>query len=396
MLRAHSEHILALNPEGRLMSVDLLRGLAIAAMVLVNNPGSWSYVYAPMAHAEWHGWTPTDVIFPLFLFVVGMSIVLANGRRETFPRVAWPQWSRALKLYGLGLFLAVFYYNFRDPGYDWFADRLAGVRFLGVLQRIALVYILCCYLVSWLSTRGLIVAAALGILLPWLMMLWIPYSSDNGEVFRGQLLFGNHFSAWLDQWLLGREHVYYRTAEPFAFDPEGVLTTLPAVSTCLLGVLAALAWKSSDGSAAARIKLCRCWLAAGAILLLAGQLLHPWVPINKALWSPTFVLVSAGVSLLLLATLFYLVDIRRMRAPLAPLLVFGVNAIALFMLAGVVGRLLIMIPVGEMSLKGWLFSNLFQPLFGSYGGSLAFAISCLALFYLVMWQMYRRRIIWKV
>lgn len=396
MLQRHNEHILSLSPQGRLMSVDLLRGLAIAAMVLVNNPGSWSYVYAPMAHAEWHGWTPTDVIFPLFLFVVGVSMVLANGRRETFPAVGWPQWSRALKLFGLGLFLAIFFYNFRDPAYDWFEDRLTGIRWLGVLQRIALVYIFCCYLVSWLSTRGLIVAAVLCTLVPWLMMLWIPYSGDTGEVFRGQLLFGNHFSAWLDHWLLGSEHLYYRNAEPFPFDPEGVLTTLLAVSTCLLGVLAGLAWKACDGTEEGRMKLCRQWLAAGVLLLVVGQLLHPWVPINKALWSPSFVMVTGGVSLMLLATLFYLVDIRGFRGPLAPLLVFGVNAIALFMLAGVVGRVLIMIPVGETTLKGWLFSNVFEPLFGSYGGSLAFAVSCLALFYVVMWQMYRRRIIWKV
>ncbi|WP_226667711.1 acyltransferase family protein [Microbulbifer aggregans] len=394
MSRHHLDHILAQRPAGRLMSVDILRGLAIAAMVLVNNPGSWSYVYAPMAHAQWHGWTPTDVIFPLFLFVVGLSIVLATGKNGEFPRVGKTQWTRAVKLFGLGLFLAVFFYNFRDSSYSWLNDRVEGIRWMGVLQRIALVYIASCYLVRWLPVPGLVVAAIACSLLPWLLMLWMPYQADSGEFFRGQLLFGNHFSAWLDQALFGNRHVYYRDAQPFAFDPEGLLTTFPAISTCLLGILAGLSWKCA--SDATPQKLWKYWLVWGVLMFLAGQTMHPWVPVNKALWSPSFVLVTAGISLILLAGLYYLVDIRERRRVFAPLLVLGVNAIALFMLAGVVGRLFIMIPVADTTLKGWLFSSVFQPLFGSYGGSLAFAACCLGLFYGVMWQMYRRRIFWKV
>ncbi|MBB5210755.1 acyltransferase family protein [Microbulbifer hydrolyticus] len=395
-MQRHIRDILDQVPSGRLMSVDLLRGLAIAAMVLVNNPGSWSYVYAPMAHAQWHGWTPTDVIFPLFLFVVGLSMVLSCGRGKPFPAVGWAQWSRALKLFALGLFLAVFFYNFRDDSYSWLQDRVEGIRWMGVLQRIALVYLFCSYLVYWLRAPGLIVAAVLCTLVPWLLMLFVPYQTAAGETFQGQLVFGNHFSAWLDQWLLGADHLYYRAAEPLAFDPEGILTTFSAASTCLLGVLAGLAWKHSKTDAVAQLRLCRDWSLAGGVMLILGQLLHPWVPINKALWSPSFVLVTAGVSALLLAGLFYLVDIRERRRAFAPLLVFGVNAIALFMLAGVVGRLLIMVPVGDTTLKGWLFQTVFQPLFGNYAGSLAFAVASLAVFYLVMWQMYRRRIFWKV
>ncbi|MEW5248768.1 acyltransferase family protein [Microbulbifer sp. 2201CG32-9] len=392
----HLSEILGKLPPGRVLAVDLLRGLAIAAMVLVNNPGNWSYVYAPLAHAQWHGWTPTDLIFPLFLFVVGISMVLANGNNRKFPRVGWTQWSRSLRLFALGLFLAVFFYNFRDPSYSWLDDRLVGVRWLGVLQRIALVYILCCYLVYWLSPRGLTAAAVALVAVPWLLMMYVPYASEQGELFRGQLLFGNHFSAWLDEKLLGSAHLYYRNAEPFAFDPEGLLTTLPAVATALVGVLAGLAWKRSERDGVSCARLCRDWLVWGGLLLLGGQLLHLWIPINKALWSPSFVMVSGGASLMLLAGLFFLVDVRRHRRALAPLLVFGVNAIALFMLAGIVGRLLIMIPVGGQSLKQWLFGAIYEPLFGSYGGSLAFALSCLMVFYLVLWQMYRRNIIWKV
>ena len=396
MTPKHISEILAKVPEGRLMSVDLLRGLAIAAMVLVNNPGSWSFVYAPLAHAEWNGWTPTDVIFPLFLFVVGLSLVLARGKAQAFPAVGRVQWIRALKLFGLGLFLAVFFYNFRVADYSWLDDRIGHIRWLGVLQRIALVYLISSYLLSWCSPRGLAVAASLCLALPWLLMLTVPYSSDSGEVFRGQFLFGNHLSAWIDQALLGSKHLYYSTAKPFAFDPEGILTTVSAVATCLLGALAGLAWQCSDGSPQAKQRVARHWLVAGLVLLAVGQLASIWVPVNKALWSPTFVLVTGGVSLILLSGLFYLADIRQQRRALAPLLVFGVNAIALFMLAGIVGRLLVIIPVGDQTLKHWLFVTVFQPVFGNYGGSLVFALSCLVAFYWVMWQMYRQRVIWKV
>ncbi|WP_226876942.1 acyltransferase family protein [Microbulbifer hainanensis] len=396
MMPNHISEILAKLPEGRLMSVDLLRGLAIAAMVLVNNPGSWSFVYAPLAHAEWNGWTPTDVIFPLFLFVVGLSMVLARGKAQAFPAVGRAQWIRALKLFGLGLFLAVFFYNFRVADYSWLDDRITHIRWLGVLQRIALVYLVSSYLLSWCSPRGLALAASVCLVLPWLLMLTVPYSSDSGEVFRGQFLFGNHLSAWIDQALLGSKHLYYSTARPFAFDPEGILTTVSAVATCLLGALAGLAWQRSDGSPQAKRRVAQHWLVAGLVLLGVGQLASTWVPVNKALWSPTFVLVTGGVSLILLSGLFYLADIRQHRRALAPLLVFGVNAIALFMLAGIVGRLLIIIPAGDQTLKHWLFATVFQPLFGNYGGSLAFALSCLVAFYWVMWQMYRQRVIWKV
>ncbi|MCW8126983.1 acyltransferase family protein [Microbulbifer halophilus] len=396
MYSRHAQEILAGVPEGRLVAVDLLRGFAIAAMVLVNNPGSWSYVYAPLAHAEWHGWTPTDVIFPLFLFVVGLSLVLANGGGKEFPAVGWRYWSRALKLFALGLLLAIFFYNFHDASYSWPQDRLENIRWLGILQRIALVYIICCYLLRWCSPRGLLLVALALVAVPWLLMLSVPYASDSGEVFRGELSFGNHFSAWLDQAVLGSAHLYYRNAQPFAFDPEGLLTTLPAVATCLLGVLAGLGWKAAEPSPAGKTRIAMRWLVCGLLLLGLGQLLHPWVPINKALWSPSFVAVTGGVSLILLAACFYFADIRRHHRALAPLLVLGVNAIALFMLAGIVGRLLIMVPVGDLSLKQWLFDGFYRPLFGGYGGSLLFALSCLAVFYAVMWQLYRRRIIWKV
>ncbi|UTA48410.1 heparan-alpha-glucosaminide N-acetyltransferase domain-containing protein [Simiduia sp. 21SJ11W-1] len=390
----HIDNILARQPAHRLMSVDCLRGLAIAAMVVVNNPGSWSYVYAPLAHATWHGWTPTDVIFPLFLFVVGVSIVLANGRAEHFPKPGAGHWSRAAKLFGLGLFLALFYIQTFNPDFNWWRDQLLQVRWLGVLQRIALVYIASCYLVWLLDKRGLIIATLLLLALPYAMMLWVPYADAQGQVYRGVLAHGNHFSAWLDQWVLGSAHVYYKTATPFAFDPEGLLTTLPAIASCLLGVLAGLQWRATPSHEA--LGLVRRWLLLGALLLAAGQLAHLWVPINKALWTPSFVAVCAGVSYILLALCYYLCDVRQWRRPFAPLVVFGVNAIALFMLAGVVGRLLVMIPVGDMSAKQAIFSQWLAPLLGNYPASLTFSLLCLLLFYAAMWQLFKRGIIWKV
>lgn len=392
----HLHRILDRAPAGRLMSVDLLRGLAIAAMVVVNNPGSWSHIYAPLAHASWHGWTPTDIIFPLFLYVVGLSIVLANGQSPRFPPVGAEHWSRAAKLFGLGLFLALFYYPPFNPDFSWWDDQLANIRVLGVLQRIALVYITCIYLVRVCSMTGLVLVTLALMWLPFCAQIWIPYGSDQGIVYQGELSFGNSLSAWLDQWLLGRDHLYYRDAKPFGFDPEGLLTTLPAMASCLLGVLAGIAWRESDKTPLGRTRLAQRWALAGAALLAAGQLMQPYVPINKALWTPSFVLVSSGISQLLLALLFYLSDVKNIRKPFAPLLVFGVNAIALFMLAGIVGRLLVMIPVADTTLKSYLFTTVFQPLFGDQLGSLAFSLACLLIFYRILWTLYSRRIFWKV
>ncbi|MCF4010507.1 acyltransferase family protein [Rheinheimera sp. UJ63] len=393
-VRQHCQAILAQQPAGRLLALDILRGLAIMAMVLVNNPGSWQYIYAPLRHAEWHGWTVTDLIFPAFIIMVGMSIQLSLRQKiaQTKLEVIQAGALRALKLYLLGLFLVLFYYNFRDPAYSYLQQKLLTVRWFGVLQRIALVYFCTLLIVLYCGTRARVLWLV-GLCVVYLaLMQYMPYQDAQGQQFVGLWQFGNNFAAWLDHQILGAQHVFFRSATPFAFDPEGLLSTLPAISSCLLGVVMAQLLQS-DQPLAFKIRLLA---LAGVAMVWIAELAHPLLPINKMLWTPTFVLLSTGYTALLLAVILWLTEIKRYRLWGAPLVVFGVNAILFFMLAGVAARILSMLPVAGTTLGNSLFREVFQPLFGNYNGSLAFALCFLAIAYLGMLALYRRGFIFKV
>ncbi|WP_445425562.1 acyltransferase family protein [Alishewanella sp. HL-SH06] len=393
-VRQHCQAILAQQPAGRLLALDILRGLAIMAMVLVNNPGSWQYIYAPLRHAEWHGWTVTDLIFPAFIIMVGMSIQLSLRQKvaQTKLEVIQAGALRALKLYLLGLFLVLFYYNFRDPAYSYLQQKLLTVRWFGVLQRIALVYFCTLLIVLYCGTRARVLWLV-GLCVVYLaLMQYMPYQDAQGQQFVGLWQFGNNFAAWLDHQILGAQHVFFRSATPFAFDPEGLLSTLPAISSCLLGVVMAQLLQS-DQPLAFKIRLLA---LAGVAMVWIAELAHPLLPINKMLWTPTFVLLSTGYTALLLAVILWLTEIKRYRLWGAPLVVFGVNAILFFMLAGVAARILSMLPVAGTTLGNALFREVFQPLFGNYNGSLVFALCFLAIAYLGMLVLYRRGFIFKV
>lgn len=393
-LRNHCREILAQQPGGRLLALDVLRGLAIMAMVLVNNPGSWSYVYGPLRHAEWHGWTLTDLIFPAFIVMVGISIQLSLSGKVQLAQAEIIRKGaiRALKLTALGLFLALFYYNFRDPAYNYWQQKLLTVRWSGVLQRIGLVYFCTLLIVLYSGTRGRIMWLFMLCALYFALMQFMPYSDAQGNRFVGLWDFGNSFAAWLDHRLLGENHVYFRTATPFAFDPEGLLSTLPAIASCLSGVLMAQLLQSPRPL---QFKI-RVLMLLGVAAVWIAELAHPALPINKILWTPTFVLLSSGYTALLLGGTLWLTDIKGYRLWSAPLVVFGVNAILFFMLAGVAARILSMVPVADTTLGNWLFSNVFQPLLGNYNGSLGFAVVFLLLSYLAMLWCYRRGLIFKV
>lgn len=393
-LANHCRAILAQQPGGRLLALDVLRGLAIMAMVLVNNPGSWNYVYAPLRHAQWHGWTVTDLIFPAFIVMVGIAIQLSLSGKVPLSKAGVIQKGaiRALKLYALGLFLVLFYYNFRDPAYSYVEQKLLTVRWSGVLQRIGVVYFCTLLIVLYSGSRGRVLwlLALCGIYFA--LMQFMPYHDAQGNRFVGLWDFGNSFAAWLDHQLLGASHVYFREATPFAFDPEGLLSTLPAIASCLTGVLIAQLLQS-ERPVAFKIRVL---MLAGLVAIWIAELLHPALPINKILWTPTFVLLSSGYTALLLAATLWLTEIKGYRLWTAPLVVFGVNAILFFMLAGVAARVLSMLPVAGTTLGNWLFLNVFQPLLGNYNGSLGFALVFLLLSYLAMLWCYRRGFIFKV
>ncbi|WP_339726182.1 DUF5009 domain-containing protein [uncultured Paraglaciecola sp.] len=396
-LQRHCEAIVAQLPKHRLLAIDALRGLTITAMILVNNPGSWSHIYSPLKHAQWHGWTVTDLIFPFFVFIVGISIHISVSRQLSSGTAKFLVIKHAavrmIKLILLGWFLALFYYNFSQPDYSWLEQRFNSIRFMGVLQRIGLVYFISVILALYCRTLARVVCFV-GILIGyWLALTFITYSDTAGNHYIGLLEFGNNLSAWFDNAIFSGKHLYYGQATPFAFDPEGLLSTLPAVATCLSGILVGqwlmLATKTTQYKSKAL-------LAIGLVFIIVAEFWGLYFPINKALWTSSYVLLSSGYACAVLGGLLWIIDVRSHKNWTAPFIVFGANSIAFFMFAGVVARILIMIPVADTSLKGWLYHTLYQPLLGDINGSLGFAISFLIVSYLVMLKLYQKGIFWKV
>ena len=277
---------------------------------------------------------------------------------------------RTVKLVALGWFLALFYYNFRDPNFSWLDERLAGIRIMGVLQRIGLVYLiaLACYL--YIKPKYIALTFVSLLIGYGALMIYTPYSLPNGEIVKGLWLHGNNLSAWLDNLLLGANHVYYATAKPLAFDPEGILSTLPAVATALSGILCGY-YISTEKNLGKQVRI---FTLVAITSIVCGCLLSLLIPINKALWTPSYVIISSGLAMLCYALCSYILDIRKVRLWSAPFLVFGANAILFFMFAGIVARILIMIPVADTSLKSAIFNQVLQPLFGNYLGSFSYSL----------------------
>lgn len=371
----------------RLISLDVLRGLTIVLMVLVNNPGSWQTVYWPLLHAQWHGLTPTDLVFPFFIFVMGVAIPFSSYRQQggsagvMLARIL----KRSVLLFLCGLFLALFYYNPYNPDFDWVRDRLENIRVMGVLQRLALVYFFTAILAMCLRIRGLLFTAVLLVAAYWAAMTFIPYADAAGNVYQGLWAYGNSLAAWIDAGVLGKHHVYYSMATPFPFDPEGLLSTMPAISTCLCGVICGLWLQREPGMPLLKMA------GAGIILILAGGVMALWVPVNKALWSPGFTALTAGCAMGCLALLHWMTDLRGYQRWAQPFIIAGANSIVFFMLSGIAARLLFMIPAGSGSLKAAIYQSVFLPYFSPFNASFLFAVSFLCVMFLPVWWMYRKQ-----
>jgi len=362
------------SESGRLLSLDAFRGLTVAAMVLVNNPGTWRAVYPPLRHAEWDGWTPADLVFPFFLFIVGVAIPLALGRRLStgLPRsaVTVKIVRRSVIIFALGLLLHAI------PHLD-----LATIRIPGVLQRIAVCYAVAALVFLWTGWRGqagLTIALLLGY---WAALTLVPVPGFGA----GRLDPEGSLAAYLDRAVFG-QHVW-RTAR--VYDPEGLLSTLPAIATTLTGVLAGH-WLRSGGS---RRKIALGFAVAGIAGILVGELWNAWFPINKALWTSSYAVFTAGAALLVLAACYWLVEIRGHRAWTRPFVVLGVNALALFFLSSLVARLLIVVKVpgdaGRTPLHAWLYGHGFAPWASPLNASLAYAVAYLSLWLGVLWLLDR-------
>jgi predicted acyltransferase len=330
-------------------------------MILVNNPGSWSHVYPPLDHAPWHGWTPTDLVFPFFLFAVGVALTFSFDRRlregatrsTLFRKIV----TRSLLLILIGLAL-----NF-IPSFD-----LNTLRFSGVLQRIGLVYFIAATLYLVLSPGALAVLGGALLIAYWMAMTLVPVPGYGPGVLEP---IGN-LAQFIDSRLLAG-HMWKPD-----WDPEGLLSTVPAVVSCLMGIHAGLTIQRAEApeTRTARLAL------SGFGALLLGWLWNFWFPINKNLWTSSYVLFTGGLALLILATLYWWIDVRQRRAWSTPLCVFGVNALLAFVLSGLLARLLIAWKIGDTSARGWIYEHWFASWAGPLNGSLAFALA-----YVVFWHM---------
>lgn len=334
-------------PAQRIPALDVFRGITIATMILVNNPGSWSHIYPPLEHAKWHGWTPTDMVFPFFLWISGVAMTLSFARRKADGadkgRLLLHTARRAAMIFGLGLLLNLI------PSFDF-----ANVRIPGVLQRIGICYFFATLIYLYTSRRGQIVAAIALMALYLGLILYLPFPGATAD----RWSMDSNAARYIDGILL-EGHMWRSTK---VWDPEGILSTLPAIATVLCGILTTN------------------YLKTGAIMTLAGLGLGLVIPINKALWTPSFVVLMAGLASLLYGALRPFQGWKFFE-------IYGTNSIVSFVLSGMVARIMAMTGAGRQVFD-WLCGFL-----APVNASLAYALLNVAFCFSVVYLLYRKRIL---
>ncbi len=377
----------------RLLSLDAFRGITIAAMILVNTPGSWGYVYAPLRHADWHGWTPTDLIFPFFLFIVGVAMTFSiqtligvDFKSEIYKKVI----KRSVILFLLGVLLNFYPFGipFTSDGWSNFSfssiiDTFLDIRIMGVLQRIALCYLFTSIMIIHLTRRDQFYAA-FGLLAVYAIAILL----------YGHLTLEDNLARTIDLAIFSPANMYSVRGIPF--DPEGLFSTIPAIVTTLSGVFVGnlLRGHLSPKEKATQLVL---WGLAGILL---GNGLNILIPINKQLWTPSYVFLTSGWACLILALFYWLMDIKKTNLWAKPFIVFGSNSLFLFFASGILVRTLFRIKIATeettLSLYSWLYNSFFVPWAGELNGSLFFAITWILLWLGVLWLFYVKKIFIKI
>jgi predicted acyltransferase len=373
------EAIRALRAE-RLLSLDAFRGLTIAMMILVNNPGTWSHVYAPLQHAAWNGWTPTDLVFPFFLFIIGVAISFSlvprrergDGWLQLLAKIA----RRTLLIFALGIILNGF------PFFDW-----SVLRIFGVLQRIAVCYFCAAILALVLSVRGQSLTTVVLLLGYWAAMKLVPVPGHMV----GRLGPGTNLAAYIDDLLL-HDHLLHHH-----WDPEGILSTLPAIATTLCGVLTGH-WLRSSRSPQARVAGL---LVAGNAGLLLGVVMDLWFPINKNLWTSSYVVFTAGMALNVLGVCYWLIDIQGYQRWAKPLVIYGTNPIVAYVLSSLMAKVMLLWRITlaggtRMHLRRYVFDTFFLPLASPINASLLYAVAYVLFWWGITAVLYRKRIFVKI
>ena len=368
----------------RFLALDIFRGATIALMVIVNTPGTWSYVYGPLRHAEWHGCTLTDLVFPFFLFIIGVAMRFSFDKYDIckygplFNKIIF----RTITIFSIGLLLNAF--PFIRQNWDW-----SSFRILGVLQRIALAYFFASFIVLRLDVKGLVKISFFLLVGYWLLLMSYGfYSGQDPYSLKYNLILV------IDSFLLGENHLYGGTG--IQFDPEGLLSTIPSIVTILIGFLVGTMIKTTNDHQDNIQRM----LVLGSLLIITGWLWSFGFPINKQLWTSSYVLYTAGIAIILLSGMIWMADIKKIDWWTKPFVILGSNAIFLYVLSSLWVKILLKI---SFELDGkivsgyfYLYKTIFQPIAGNINGSLFFAISHVLMFLLILTWMHRKKIFIRI
>jgi len=362
----------------RLIALDVMRGLTIALMIMVNTPGSWSYVYPPLLHSKWNGCTPTDLVFPFFLFIVGVSMWFSFKKFDQgiTKKSLYKVFKRFSIMFLLGVFLNAF------PKFDF-----ENLRYLGVLQRIAIAYLFGALLCMQFNYKQLLFIFG-GILIGYWGLLFFgstegPYELSSNLVLKVDVL------------LFGENHLYNGFGIPF--DPEGLLSSIPSIATLLLGYFSGRLIELSGNTMLAIKKL----VQFGAITVFTGYMWGFLFPINKALWTSTYVLYTGGLAMVFLGFLLWIIDVKGFKKWAKPFIHFGTNPLAIYMFSGIYVSLILLINIKNsegvlVSGYDYLYADVFVPIAGNMNGSLLFAVAHIVFFWLITYVLYKKKIFIKI
>lgn len=375
----------------RLVALDVFRGLTIAGMLLVNNPGTWGAIYPPLRHAAWHGWTPTDLIFPFFLFIVGITTHLSLAARRARGDDDRALVRQVLRRGGVIILLGLLLSGF--PFIPKYGFDPSTMRLPGVLQRIGVAYIAAGLLTLRTSVRTQAATVVTLLVGYWAIMTLIPVPGTGAVGAAALATPDGSLAAWLDRTLLG-DHLW-RVAK--TWDPEGILSTLPAIGTAMLGVFAGR-WIASPRPLIERIAS---MFAIGSLGMVAGLMWNWWFPINKNLWTSSYVVFTAGMAAVAIATCLWLIDVRRVTWWTRPFVVFGVNPILAFVGSGMMARLMASIIKVErngetVSLQRAIYDAGFASWLAPMNASLLYALCFVAFWFAILWVLHRKGIFLKV
>lgn len=388
----------------RYYSLDVFRGATVALMILVNNPGSWGHIYPPLKHAPWHGATPTDLVFPFFLFAVGnaMAFVIPRLRSAATQQGDGLFWRKVLKrtllIFGIGLFL-----NW-SPFVKWEGESLVGkewanIRILGVLQRIALAYFFASVIVYYGRARGAFLAGATLLLLYWFICWWLGDPADPYSL-------NGYFGTAVDKSVLGENHMYKGEGVPF--DPEGITSTIPSIVQVIFGFLVGQYIQQKGKNAEMLSNL----FVAGLVLVLAGLAWGLVFPINKKIWTSSYVVYTSGLAIVTIGVMIHLLEFRKAKGRWSRFFdVFGKNPLFIFVLSGFLPRVLALmrwqdglLPEGKPKYTSplpWFYNNICQPVAGWINddqrlASFLYALAMIAFYWAIVYVLDKRKIYIKV